>query len=150
MKHLIYLLLVRDVLNLAALSLLAWIRHSLLALLARVAIAMVFLQSGRSKVDGWLTLKDSTYSLLREQLALLPPDLVAPVIVYTEHLFAALLIVGFLTRFSAIALLALTLMTQVLLMPAAWLSHLTWAALLLFIIGRGAGRISLDHALGLH
>lgn len=150
MKPPICLLLLRDMLNLVALRLLALIRHSVLALLARFSIALVFWQSGRSKVEAWLTLKDSTYIMLREQLGLLPPEYLAPIYVYAEHVLPALLLLGFLTRLSAIALLVLTLISQVFLMPTAWLSHLTWAALLLFIIGRGAGRISLDHALGLH
>jgi putative oxidoreductase len=33
--------------------------------------------------------------------------------------------------------------------PLAWPTHLTWAALMLSLIGRGAGRFALDRMLGL-
>jgi putative oxidoreductase len=33
--------------------------------------------------------------------------------------------------------------------PDAWATHLTWAGLLLIIIAKGAGKLSLDHKLGI-
>jgi len=33
--------------------------------------------------------------------------------------------------------------------PDAWPTHLSWAALLLYLIGRGPGRASIDHWLGI-
>ena len=41
------------------------IAHGLLALAARVAVAAIFFFSGRTKVDGFLTVKDSTYLLFQ-------------------------------------------------------------------------------------
>lgn len=120
-------------------------------LLVRIGIAAVFFQSGRTKVDGLLTLKDSTYFLFSEeyQVPFLPSDVAAHMATYAEHLFPILLVLGFMTRLSALALLGMTLVIQVFVYPDAWPTHLSWAALMLYLAGRGAGRLSLDRWLGL-
>jgi len=43
----------------------------------------------------------------------------------------------------------MTLVIQLFVYPDAWSTHLSWAALLLLLIGRGAGRLSLDHLWGI-
>ena len=65
----------------------------------------------------------------------------------TPH--SVLLVLGLCTRLSALALLGMTLVIQVFVYPDAWPTHLSWAGLLLYIAGRGAGNISLDRWLGL-
>jgi putative oxidoreductase len=121
----------------------------LLLLLARVAIASVFWLSGRTKVDGALTLRDSTYTLFAEEyrVPLLPSDFAAHLATYAEHLFPILLVLGLATRLSAAALFAMTLVIQLFVYPNAWPTHLTWAALLLLLVARGGGALSLDHVL---
>jgi putative oxidoreductase len=121
----------------------------LLALASRVAIAAIFWQSGRTKVDGLLTLNDSAYELFRSEyrLPLLPPELAAHLAAYAEHLFPLLLVLGLFTRLSALALLGMTLVIQVFVYPDAWPTHLSWAALLLYLAGRGGGRLALDRRL---
>lgn len=123
----------------------------LLALCARFSIAGIFFMSGRTKVEGWLTVSDSARALFADeyQVPLLPPDLAATLAAYAEHLFPLLLVLGLATRFSALALLGMTAVIQIFVYPDAWPTHLSWAALLLLLIGRGAGRFSLDHALKL-
>lgn len=127
------------------------VSHALLALAARVAVAAIFFLSGRTKVEGVLTVTDSAYTLFREdyKVPLLPPELAAHLAAYAEHLFPALLVVGLFTRLSALALLGMTAVIQFFVYPDAWPTHLSWAALLLYLIGRGAGTLSLDHAAGL-
>ena len=126
------------------------IAHGLLALAARVAVAAIFFFSGRTKVDGFLTVKDSTYLLFREeyQVPLLPPEFAAHMATYAEHLFPVLLVLGLFTRLSALALLGMTAVIQIFVYPDAWPTHLSWAALMLYLVGRGAGPLSLDRALG--
>lgn len=125
--------------------------HSLLALVNRVAIAGIFWLSARTKVDGWFTISDSAYALFRDEykLPLLPPDLAAQMATVAEHLFPVLLVIGLLTRLSALALLGMTLVIQVFVYPDAWPTHLSWAGLMLYLAGRGAGNVSLDHYLGI-
>lgn len=136
-------------------SIAAWlsrtVTHDLLALATRFGIAAIFFYSGRTKVTGFLTLTDSTYELFRTEyrLPLLPPEIAAHLATYAEHLFPLLLVLGLLTRYSALALLGMTLVIQVFVYPDAWPTHLSWAALLLYLVGRGAGRLSFDRALGI-
>lgn len=127
------------------------VTHDVLALTTRVAVAAIFFYSGRTKVEGFLTLTDSAYELFRTEykLPLVPPELAAHLAAYAEHLFPLLLVLGLFTRFSALALLGMTLVIQVFVYPDAWPTHLSWAALMLYLVGRGAGRLSLDHALGI-
>jgi putative oxidoreductase len=129
----------------------ALVSHGLLALAARIGIGAVFFLSGRTKVDGFLTVNESAYTLFREdyQVPLLPPEFAAHMATYAEHLLPMLLVLGLATRLSALGLLAMTAVIQVFVYPHAWPTHLTWAVALLYLAGRGAGPISLDRALGI-
>ncbi len=122
------------------------ISHPLLALGARLSMAGVFLMSGRTKVEGWLTVSDTAVSLFEEEyrVPLLPPDVAAHLATYAEHLLPLLLVLGLATRLSAAALLAMTLVIQLFVYPSAWATHLSWATLLLYLVGRGPGVLSLD------
>lgn len=123
------------------------IGHALLALVARVSIAAIFFLSGRTKVEGVLEVTDGARALFRDEfkVPLLPPDFAASLTAYAEHLFPALLLLGLCTRLSALALLAMTTVIQVFVYPDAWPTHLAWSGLLLYLIGRGGGPVSLDH-----
>ena len=124
----------------------AWLHPDPIALIARIAIAAIFWQSGRTKVDGWLTVSDSAYELFRTEYALplLPPDVAAWLATGAEHLFPILLVLGLGTRLSALALLGMTATIQLFVYPSAWPTHLSWAGLLLFLVAHGGGRWSLD------
>ncbi|KHK65295.1 DoxX family protein [Pseudomonas frederiksbergensis] len=124
---------------------------SLLVLVARLAIAAIFLMSGRTKVSGFLTVTPSTYELFRTEysLPLITPELAAHLATYSEHFFPLLLVLGLFSRLSALALLGMTLVIQVFVYPDAWPTHLSWAGLLLLIAARGGGAVSLDRPLGI-
>lgn len=125
--------------------------HDLLALVDRVAIAAIFYYSGRTKVEGLLTVTEGTYELFRSEyrLPLVPPEIAAHLATYAEHLFPLLLVLGLCTRLSALALLGMTLTIQLFVYPDAWPTHLSWAGLLLYLAGRGGGKLALDRPLGL-
>ncbi|MES1974985.1 MAG: DoxX family protein [Pseudomonadota bacterium] len=124
---------------------------ALLLLLARLAIAAIFFLSGRTKVEGVLTLTDSTYELFRTDYALpfVSPEVAAPLAAYSEHFFPILLVLGLFTRPAAAALLGMTLVIELFVYPDAWPTHLSWTALLLPLIARGGGDWSLDNLLGI-
>ncbi len=128
-----------------------WINHNLIALAARIAVAAIFFYSARTKVDGLLTIKDSTFLLFEEEyrLPLLPPELAAHMATYAEHLFPILLVLGLCTRLSAAALFGMTAVIQIFVYPDAWPTHLTWAVPMLYLIGRGGGTWTVDHRLGI-
>ncbi|HEU4624486.1 MAG TPA: DoxX family protein [Steroidobacteraceae bacterium] len=121
----------------------------LLLLVARLGIASVFFLSGRTKVTGLLTITPSTYALFADEyrVPLLSPEVAAHVATYSEHLFPILLTLGLFTRLSALALLGMTLVIEVFVYPDAWPTHLSWAAILLPLVAKGGGTLSLDHLL---
>ncbi|MBS0429352.1 MAG: DoxX family protein [Proteobacteria bacterium] len=129
----------------------ALVPHDLLALVDRVAIAAIFWLSGRTKVDGWLHVTDGAIELFRTEykLPLVPPEIAAHLAAYAEHAFPILLVLGLFTRFAALALLGMTLVIEVFVYPDAWPTHLSWAGLLLYLVGRGGGRLSMDRLLRL-
>lgn len=119
---------------------------------ARLFAATVFLLSGRTKVDGMLSIKESTYFLFEYEYALplIPPQVAAHLATYAEHLFPLLLILGLGSRLSALALLGMTAVIQVFVYPEAWMTHLGWATALGFIVFRGPGVLSLDQLIRRH
>jgi len=128
-----------------------WIGHSLLALAARFSIAGIFFMSGRTKVEGWLSVSENAVALFADEykVPLLSAALAAHLATYAEHLFPVLLVLGLGTRVAALALLGMTAVIQVFVYPAAWPTHLAWAGLLLYLAGRGAGTWSLDRLFGI-
>jgi len=122
-----------------------------LALLLRVGVAAPFFLSGRTKVDGLLTLSPSTQYLFAEEyrVPLLPPETAALLATYAEHLLPVLLVFGFATRPAALGLLAMTLVIQLFVVPGGWPTHLLWAGPLIYLIARGPGAASLDRLLKL-
>jgi putative oxidoreductase len=141
-------------------ALCARIPPGLIALVGRVSIAAVFWKSAQTKVDGFAVdlldgqfqfgvprLSDSALALFRDEyrLPLLAPEFAAPLAALGEHVFAAMLLLGLATRFSALALLGMTAVIQLFVYPGAWPTHGTWAAVLLYLVANGPGAISLDH-----
>ncbi|MDP4299671.1 DoxX family protein [Leptothrix discophora] len=146
-----------------ALALCASIPQDGIALLARFGIAAVFWLSGQTKVQGfvanplsgefqlgWPRLSDSVVDLFRDEyrLPLIDPTVAAVLAATAEHVFPLLLLLGLATRLSALALLGMTAVIQLLVYPGAWPTHATWAALLLMLVAQGAGRWSVDAWLG--
>jgi putative oxidoreductase len=136
------------------------IPDSLIALLGRFSIAAIFWKSGQTKIQGFAIdivsgeytlglprLSDSAIDLFRSEyrLPLIPPEIAAPVAAFAEHLFPLLILIGLATRFSAGALLVMTLTIQLFVYPDAWPTHGVWAAVLIFLMAKGPGVFSLDH-----
>lgn len=131
-------------------ALAARIPEAPVALALRVFPALVFWQSGQTKVEGF-RIKASTWYLFEQEYALplIPPEIAAVMATVAEHLLPVLLILGLLTRLSAFGLLAMTAVIQIFVYPDAWMTHGLWAAALLAVVARGPGRWSADHRLGL-
>lgn len=122
-----------------------------LALLLRLGVAAPFFLSGRTKVEGLLTITPSTWYLFAEEyrVPLLPSDLAAALATYAEHALPIFLVLGLFTRSAALGLLAMTLIIQIFVIPGGWPTHLLWAGPLVYLIARGPGAASLDRRLGL-
>ncbi|HTN96355.1 MAG TPA: DoxX family protein [Nordella sp.] len=129
-----------------ALSLFECIPYALIALIARVAPAAVFWQSGETKLEGW-HVSDNAIYLFREEyrLPLIDPVIAAHLAAFAEHFFPILLVLGLATRFAALALLGMTLVIEIFVYPDAWPTHGTWAACFLLLMAQGGGAWSVDH-----
>ena len=78
-------------------------------------------------------------------MPLLPPELAAYLAVSVELTTPVLLVAGLATRAAALVLLGMTAVIEIFVYPQAWPTHLQWAAMLLVLLCRGAGAVSLDH-----
>jgi|GEM_PF-376450 len=75
------------------------------------------------------------------------PQTMAALAGYAELLLPALILIGLLTRLSALGLLGMTIVIQ-LVIPTALPLHAMWALIFLAIFVLGPGMISADHLLG--
>ena len=124
--------------------------EAIMLLFVRISLAGIFWRSGRTKVieNTWIMLSDNTVTLFENEYVgvPLPSELAARLALGAEHLFPILLVLGLATRFSALALLVMTLVIQIFVYPEAWWQvHIVWVALALVLIVRGGGKLSLDH-----
>jgi putative oxidoreductase len=116
---------------------------SLVQLGARLAIAQVFWNSAQSKLASWPV--TNQLFAFEYRIPVLPPDLAAVLATATELIGAGLLLIGLLTRIGALALLGVVITIQIFVYPGHWGEHLLWASLLLLLLARGAGVLSIDH-----
>ena len=116
--------------------------YFLLALPLRFAVATVFWNSGTTKLANW----DTTLQLFADEykVPLLPPEIAAYMAASIELTTPFLLILGLLTRPAAFILLGMTTIIEIFVYPLAWPTHIQWAAMLLVLLCRGPGAISLD------
>ncbi len=116
--------------------------YTLLALPLRLAVATVFWNSGTTKIANW----DATLDLFENEykLPLIPPDIAAYLGAAVELSTPVLLVLGLLTRPAAAVLLGMTLVIEIFVYPQAWPTHIQWAAMILILLCRGAGALSLD------
>src|SRR6266852_9058738 len=117
--------------------------RSMHQLLFRLAIASVFLPAGLLKLASW----DSTIALFQDEykVPLLPPMVAAVMATTSELACSLLLIAGLATRLATLPLLGQIVTIQLFVYPKAWHEHLVWGSILLFLLTRGGGTISMDH-----
>jgi len=109
----------------------------------RVAVGAVFFKSGLLKFNSWefaIKLFEDEY-----KVPILSPWLAAVLATFNELTFSILIIIGLATRFATLPLLGMILVIQIFVYPQAWPEHLLWASVLLFLLTRGPGTLSVDH-----
>ena len=148
-----------DRLTTSAHALMARIPESVIALLGRFSVAAVFWKSGQTKIEGLAIdivsgtfelgmprLSDNAVFLFKEEykLPLLSPELGATLAALGEHILPIFILLGLATRLSALGLLGMTMVIQLFVYPDAYATHGTWAAVLLYLMAHGPGKLSLD------
>ena len=122
--------------------------YTLLAIPLRLAVATVFWNSAMTHLANWQT---TLYLFANDyRLPFLPPDPAAYMAVSIEVSTPILLVLGLLTRPAALVLLGMTTVIEVFVYPQAWPTHIQWAAMLLVLLCRGPGLLSVDQLLKRH
>ena len=118
---------------------------AILQLVFRFSVASVFFKSGHSKILSW----DTTILLFANEyrVPVLSPELAATLAASFELGCSTLIALGLLTRLATLPLLGMVFVIQTFVYPENWAEHLTWAAMLIFLLTRGPGPISLDRLL---
>lgn len=116
------------------------------ALGLRLYIFRVFFVSGLTKIQSW----DSTLGLFANEyhVPILPPDVAAVLGTAAELGLPLLLLLGFGTRVTAIALFAFNIVAASSypdLSDAGLKDHILWGMLLLVTFFYGPGKLALDH-----
>jgi putative oxidoreductase len=116
---------------------------SLLQLLMRIGVGSVFFNAGLLKYRSW----ELTLLLFRDEykVPLFDPTLMARMATFNELTFSTLLFLGLATRLATLPFLGMIAVIQTFVYPNAWIEHLVWTSILLFLLTRGGGVLSLDH-----
>jgi putative oxidoreductase len=118
---------------------------SIIQLAMRVGVGAVFFNSGLLKLHSW----EFAVKLFEDEykVPLLDPTLAARLAMFTELTFPVFLFLGLATRLATLPLLGMIFVIEVFVYPQAWVEHLTWASMLVLLLTRGAGALSLDYLL---
>jgi putative oxidoreductase len=129
----------------SVLSALSRFPAAILQFLLRLSIAAVFWHSGMTKIASW----DTTIALFRDEyvVPILPPELAASLAATVELACPVLLVLGLATRLATLPMLSMTFVIEVFVYPEQWIEHLMWASILVLILTRGPGALSVDHLL---
>lgn len=122
--------------------------RDILLLLLRLWLAWIFFKSGLLKFQSW----DVTLQLFAYEYAvpLLPPAWAAVMATAAELILPPLLVVGFLARPVALALLVLNVVAALSypdISVAGVKDHQLWGLALIWLCFLGAGRVSCDYGL---
>jgi len=126
----------------------AWLEsvpYWVLALPLRFGVAWIFWNAAQVKLINW----QRTIELFIDEyrVPLLPPEFAASMALSIELTAPILLVLGLLTRVAVLVLLGMTAVIQTFVYPDAWPTHLQWSAMMLVLLCRGAGAVSVDHFL---
>ncbi len=116
---------------------------SLIQLAMRIGVGAVFFKAGLLKYNSW----EFTVQLFRDEykVPLLDPAVAARVAMTQELTLPVLLFVGLATRIATLPLLGMIAVIQTFVYPNAWTEHLVWSSILVFLLTRGPGALSVDH-----
>src|SRR5437879_12870555 len=129
-------------------KIIAWLEavpYSVLAIPLRLGVAWIFWNSAQVKLINW----QRTIELFTDEyrVPLLPPEWAASMALSIEIACPILLVLGLFTRAAVLVLLGITAVIQTFVYPDAWPTHLQWPAMMLVLLCRGAGALSVDEFL---
>ena len=116
---------------------------SIIQLMMRIAVGSVFLKAGLLKYNSW----EFAVKLFEDEyrVPVLAPAVAARMAMFNELTFSTLVILGLGTRVATLPLLGMITVIQLFVYPQAWTDNLLWASILIFLLTRGPGALSIDH-----
>jgi putative oxidoreductase len=127
-------------------ALCAWLARfplPIIQLAMRIAVGAAFFRSGLLKIGSW----EFAVQLFRDEykVPLLDPVLAAKLATAVELGVPWFLFLGLATRAATLPLLGMIAVIQIFVYPNAWSDHLLWASILVFLLTRGPGPLSVDY-----
>jgi len=116
---------------------------SIIQLSMRIAVGSVFFKAGLLKFSSF----EFAVKLFEDEykVPVLSPIVAARLAMFNELTWPIFLFLGLATRFATLPLLVMISVIQIFVYPQAWTDNLLWASILVFLLTRGAGALSLDH-----
>ena len=124
----------------------AWLARfplSILLFAGRIGVGATFLKAGLLKYNSF----EFAVRLFQEEyrVPLLDPAVAARIAMVQELSLPILLFLGLATRVAAIPLLGMIAVIQTFVYPNAYNDHLVWGSILVLVLTRGPGVLSLDY-----
>lgn len=119
---------------------------SIIQLAMRIGVGAVFFKAGLLKYNSW----EFTVKLFEDEykVPLLDPAVAARLAMVQELTIPILLFLGLATRLATLPLLGMIAVIQTFVYPNAWTEHLVWSSILVFLLTRGPGALSMDYLAG--
>ena len=116
---------------------------SILHLGMRIGVGMVFFKAGLLKYQSF----EFAVKLFEDEykVPFLAPALAARMAMINELTTSTLLFLGLATRLTTLPLLGMISVIQIFVYPTAWPDHLLWGSILVFLLTRGPGPLSVDY-----
>jgi len=116
---------------------------AIIQLAGRVGVGATFFKAGLLKYQSW----EFTVKLFQDEyrVPLLDPAVAARIAMVQELTIPVLLFVGLATRLATLPLLGMIAVIQTFVYPNAYNEHLVWGSILLLLLTRGPGVLSLDY-----
>jgi len=123
-----------------------WLKRfplSIIQLMMRVGVGLVFFNAGLLKYRSF----EFAVKLFEDEykVPVLAPAVAARLAMFNELTWPIFLFLGLATRIATLPLLGMITVIQIFVYPSAWPDHLLWGSILVFLLTRGAGELSLDH-----
>jgi putative oxidoreductase len=116
---------------------------AVILLAMRIGVGSVFFKAGLLKYQSF----EFAVKLFEDEykVPILSPIVAAHVTMFNELTWPVFLFLGLATRFATLPILGSIAVIQLFVYPNAWTENLVWASILVMLLTRGAGALSLDH-----
>jgi putative oxidoreductase len=121
---------------------------SFIQLAMRIAVGSVFFKAGLLKYHSF----EFAVKLFEDEykVPLLAPAVAARFAMFNELTWPVFLFLGLATRVATLPLLVMIAVIQIFVYPDAWSDNLLWATMLVFLLTRGPGLLSIDALIERH